>query len=162
MSRLELIRRSFAYDAWSNQQMLECLAGMPLIHDLIGTWSHLVLVRQLWLKRVTGEEYNQLNLWTVLTIPESADLLKETERHWQAFLCELQDADLDELVRFTNTQGKPQEDPLEEVLVHVTHHGAYLRGQLSVKVRATGIQPPTLDPIIWMRANRLGTAAAGH
>jgi uncharacterized damage-inducible protein DinB len=159
MSRVALLRHAFAYDQWANQQMLDTLSGMPLIHDLIGTWSHLVLVRQLWLKRVDGEEFNQLNLWTVLTIPESADLLRETDRHWDAFFDGLTEDELDEPVRFSNTQGKPQCDLLHEALQHVTHHCAFLRGQLSVKVRATGIQPPNLDPILWMRSVRVEAPA---
>jgi uncharacterized damage-inducible protein DinB len=162
MSRVDLVRRSFAYDQWANHQILDSLGDLPLIHDLIGTWSHLVLVRQLWVKRVCGEEYNQLNLWTVLTIPESSEMLKETDRRWEHFLADLDKAALDELVHFTDSQGKPQSDPLEEVLMHVTHHCAYLRGQLSVKVRATGIQPPTLDPIRWLRQARSAAPAHHH
>jgi uncharacterized damage-inducible protein DinB len=160
MATTAYLRRTHAYDVWANQQLLECLGGVPLIHDLLGSWSHLVLVRQLWLRRVLNEDYNKLNLWTVLTIQESADLLRDTDRRWGVYLNEIQEKDLDQTVRFTNTQGKPQEDPLRDVLMHLSIHTSHLRGQLCVKVRATGIQPPTLDPILWARDHRHGSA--GH
>lgn len=154
MGRIASLRRTFTYDAWANRRLLEVFADLPLQHEVLSTWSHLLLAQRLWLERILGEERNPLALWTVLSVPESAELVTELERRWAHFLEDLPERELEREVRFTNTQGRPQVDILGDVLLQVTHHSAYHRGQLTVRLVTAGFTPPTTDLIAWTRAQR--------
>ncbi len=154
MARITTFRRAFAYDAWANRRLLEVFADLPIPHEVLSTWSHLLLAERLWLDRILGDERNPLVLWSVLTISESSMLVSELERRWAHLLEDLPDKELDRDVTFTDTKGHPQTDRLADVLSHVTHHAAYHRGQLTVRLVAAGITPPVSDLIAWSRSQR--------
>lgn len=154
MSRLDHLRETFVYDAWANHRLYEVFADLPLQHEILSTWSHHLLSQKLWLARINEEAHDRLTLWTVLSVPESGALVAELEKRWTHLFDDLGEADLDRLVRFTNTQGKEQEDHLGDILTHVTHHGAYHRGQLTVRMSAAGFTPPATDLIAWCRSTK--------
>ena len=154
MGRISTLRNTFAYDAWANRRLLEVFTDLPLQHEVLSTWSHLLLAERLWLERILGEERNPLALWTVLSVPESAELVSDLERRWAHFLEDLPEKELERLVPFTDTQGREQSDPLGDILHHITHHAAYHRGQLTVRLVAAGFTPPSSDFIAWSRAQR--------
>ena len=152
MALIAHFRQTFAFDAWANRRLLEVFADLPLQHEVLSTWSHLLLAQKLWLARINDEAYDRLTLWTVLSVPESADLVAELERRWSHLLEDLKDRDLEREVTFTNTQGRPQRDRLGSILTHVTHHAAHHRGQLTVRMSAAGFNPPTTDLISYIRS----------
>ena len=154
MGRLLTLRHTFAYDAWANRRLLEVFADLPLQHEILSTWSHLLLSERLWLERILNEVRTPLALWTVLSVPESAELVLELERRWSHLLEDLPEKDLDREVVFTDTKGKSQTDRLGDILQHVTHHAAYHRGQLTVRLVAAGFTPPASDMIGWSRSKR--------
>ena len=154
MGRISALRTTFTYDAWANRRMLEVFTDLPLQHEVLSTWSHLLLAERLWLERILGEERNPLALWTVLSVPESAALVAELERRWAHFLEDLPEKDLERQIDFLDTQGRKQSDHLGDILQHITHHAAYHRGQLTVRLVAAGFTPPASDLIGWSRAQR--------
>ncbi len=154
MGRIAHFRHTFAFDGWANRRLFEVFADLPLHHEVVSTWSHLLLSQKLWLARINDEAHDRLALWSVLTVPESGELVGELERRWAHLLEDLSEADLDREVTFTNTQGKPQKDHLGDILSHVTHSGAYHRGQLTVRMVASGFSPPVTDFIAWSRSQR--------
>jgi uncharacterized damage-inducible protein DinB len=152
MGRLATLRHTFAYDAWANRRLLEVFADLPLQHEILSTWSHLLLSQRLWLERILNEVHSPLALWTVLSVPESVELVHELERRWAHLLEDLPEKDLDREVHFTDTKGKSQTDRLSDILQHVTHHAAYHRGQLTVRLVAAGFTPPASDIMLWSRS----------
>ena len=94
MALIAHFRQTFAFDAWANRRLLEVFADLPLQHEVLSTWSHLLLAQKLWLARINDEAYDRLTLWTVLSVPESADLVAELERRWSHLLEDLKDRDL--------------------------------------------------------------------
>jgi uncharacterized damage-inducible protein DinB len=154
MGRIAHFRHIFAFDAWANRRLYEVFADLPLHHEVVSTWSHLLLSQKLWLARIHDEAHDRLALWSVLTIPESGDLVAELERRWAHLLEDLAEKDLDREVAFTNTQGKQQKDRLGDILSHVSHHGSYHRGHLTVRMGAAGFTPPVTDFLAWTRSQR--------
>ncbi len=151
MGPIDLIRQTFAYDAWANRRLLEVFADLPLQHEVLSTWSHLLMAQKLWLARINDEAHDRLALWTVLSVPESASVVDELARRWSHLLEDLAVGELAGEISFTNTKGVVQHDRLGDILAHVTHQSAYHRGQLTVRMSAAGFTPPATDLISWTR-----------
>ena len=50
-------------------------------------------------------------------------------------------------ITYKNSKGEAWTSAVEDILVHVTTHSAYHRGQIAADLRAAGIQPPYTDYI---------------
>jgi uncharacterized damage-inducible protein DinB len=151
MERLTHLSRRFAWDAWANKRLLEALSDLPVTHEVLSGWSHLLQSQRLWLMRCLGEEHDRLSLWTVLTVADSATVVHELERRWSHFLEDLTVKDLARAVEFTDTQGRARHDALGDILDHVSLQAAYHRGQLAVRMSGHGFTTPVLDFIAFAR-----------
>ncbi len=145
------LSRQFAYEAWANGRMQECLTSFTPVHETLSIWSHLVVTKQMWLARVIGEDYNRLALWSIYPIEEAGAMLVDVERRWRTFLEDLVDGELERVVTFHNTKGQPQADALSDILRHVVLHGTYHRGQIATLAKAAGIEVPVTDFIAYAR-----------
>jgi uncharacterized damage-inducible protein DinB len=151
-TRIDNFRKQFAYEAWANARIDQCLGGFIPTHEILGVWSHLIVTKQMWLARVVGEDYSRLALWSIYQVPEAATMLTDVERRWRSFLEDLSDAELDRVVTFHNTKSQPQADTVTDILMHVVMHGAYHRGQLATLIKvAIGLEAPITDYIVFTR-----------
>jgi uncharacterized damage-inducible protein DinB len=147
------LRRTFAWEGWANREALASLRRMDAPPAAAVRWlAHVAAAQQLWRERVRGLPQG-MPVWPDLALDEIAPRLDEAERRWAALLAELEsdgagggagDA-LARPVSYVNTKGERFTSPLGDVLVHVTHHGAYHRGQIAAAVRAAGGEPAYTD-----------------
>lgn len=149
--RSDEFRRLFAYEAWANGRMAECLASYTPVHEVLSVWSHLIVTKQMWLARVIGEDYNRLALWSIHPIEEAGPMLVDIERRWRSFLDDLTDPELERVVTFHNTKAQPQADNLADILRHLVFHGTYHRGQIATLAKVAGIEVPITDFIAFAR-----------
>lgn len=154
------VERYFAYADWANQHLLaatESLAADELdrpramgMDTLRRTMTHLVDAEQWWLKN-----------WTIgpsafEKLPETTSLA-DIRQAWQqvvaqrnAFVASLDDASAARVV--TALIGpSPVHFAVVESLAQLCCHGTHHRAQWINMLRQSGVKPPGVDVIVWLR-----------
>jgi uncharacterized damage-inducible protein DinB len=149
MDRVITLERVFRYKAHSNE---EILAAMRLFDDAspakeiaITVLSHTYVVDQIFAANLTGAEhgYTSANPSHAPSLEELSKAIKTSDLWYIAYVSGLDEAQLDEIIDFTFTDGKPGRMSREEILWHLTIHGAGHRGQLGLIMMQNSIMPPS-------------------
>ena len=166
-----------AYNSWANARLYEAALALPeelyradtgvFFGSLRGTLNHLLLTDRLWLTRLTGvgqqpkrlDEilYDNRRELTLARLAEDARLIALVSGY-----------DDDALARphaYQTTSGKPQGQPLADILLHLFNHQTHHRGQAHACLSIlTKQEPPSLDLLMMQRglpppdlAGRLGS-----
>ena len=61
--------------------------------------------------------------------------------------------EFNKIIKYQNTTGASFETPMGEILIHLTHHGAYHRGQIISLLKPIVNPLPATDYIVWLREN---------
>lgn len=135
----------FAYDAWANQAMvagLRATGGMP--PRPLAVMAHIIGAEWLWWSRLKGEP-GRHPVWPALTLEQCAGEAEELGVVWRDYVGDLPPASLAGGVAYTNSKGERYESAVGDILLHVTLHSAYHRGQIASAIRAAGHAPPYTD-----------------
>jgi uncharacterized damage-inducible protein DinB/putative sterol carrier protein len=148
MKQIGTLERLFRYKAHAND---EILAAMRLFDDAspareiaIRLLSHTYVVDRIFAANLTGAEhgYAAANDSRALTLEELSGAIKASDRWYVDYVSRLEDAQLAEMIDFTFTDGAPGRMSREEMLLHVTIHGASHRGQVGWIMMESSITPP--------------------
>jgi uncharacterized damage-inducible protein DinB len=144
---LDRLRRLFAYDAWANRETLRSLAAAASPPaKAISRMAHIVAAEWLWRSRVAGQS-PPVAVWPEFSLADCARELGRLETEWGGLLDELSEDGLARPVSYVNSKGEPWQSTVEDVLVHVTMHSAYHRGQIASDLRGAGFAPAYTDYI---------------
>ncbi|MGE0354848.1 MAG: DinB family protein [Gemmatimonadales bacterium] len=155
---LTYYRSLLQYDDWANAACLEALrraATAPA--QAVKLLAHLIGARRLWLARLRGQQ-SPLAVWPELGLDACGPELAGLSEDWTAWLGGLTPEDLDRTVSYVNSAGDPWQNSVTDILTHVTHHGAYHRGQIAMLLRGPGLEPPYTDYIHAVRQGLLRPA----
>ena len=147
------VKRLLAYDAWANQEAIASLrAAEAPPPKALRALAHLVGAGRLWLARLEGSKAKPPAVWPELSLEEAAAGVDELAGQWRTF-AEVDGADLDRRVSYTNSKGEPWTSSVADILTHVVLHGSYHRGQIASDLRAAGFTPAYTDYIEAVRRN---------
>jgi uncharacterized damage-inducible protein DinB len=147
--------RLITYDAWANREALDSLRRMADPPPQAVRWiAHVAAAQMVWWERVEAVPQSG-PVWPELSLDESAWLLDEAGRRWAELVAALGPEGLERRVAYANSRGERFDDRLGDILTHVTHHGAYHRGQIAAAVRAAGGEPAATDFIHAVRTGRV-------
>ena len=148
---LEAIRRLFAQVEWADQRTLGALEQGSTADPTIGKlFGHILGAEHIWLNRMR-QLPQSVAVWPELSVPERAQLLRDSAAGYRELLASLDDAGLDRGVTYRNTKGVEYTTPVREILIHVAMHGAHHRGQIALLLRAGGTEPPVTDYVAFSR-----------
>lgn len=156
------VRRLFSYTEWANVRILECVRGLdgeqftrriessfPTIRD---TLAHIVMAEWVWLRRWAGESPAGPPQWAHEPSLETMETnLLAVGRERAALLSTLAEEDLKRELSYRTMNGDSCTTPLGDLMVHVTNHSTYHRGQLTTMLRQAGASPPATDLIVFLR-----------
>lgn len=156
--------RQFAqYNRWANRRLYKAAAELPeadylkprqsFFKSLHGTLNHILVADRIWLARFTGHPnhgiksldqilYADLIGLTVAREAEDAQLV--------AFTDGLNDADLRQMVTYTNMAGQSHTRRLDHLLPHIFNHQTHHRGQAHDQLSQTNVAPPPLDLLYYL------------
>lgn len=151
---LDTFRRLFAYDAWGNLATLESirLATLSPSSRACALVAHLLGAGRLWLDRLQGHPAST-DVWPALSLDQCEIGFHDLEASWNRYLDGLKPADLERKIAYTNSKGERWENTIGDVMMHVTLHGTYHRGQIASLVRESGNVPAYTD---FIEATRRG------
>lgn len=163
MTSINILRELHAANHWANKSLLELIPEDLYVADAKGSYNsikalytHIWDAQTVWYNRLTGNanaampsksfegDYDALR----------AAILVSSENYCN-LLADKTDGYLGEMLHYTNLQGKTFEQPNYQILLQITHHSSYHRGQVVDKLRALGFDGkiPQTDVIAWYRLN---------
>jgi uncharacterized damage-inducible protein DinB len=162
MKRNEIILL-FDYNAWADHRILEMAALVDeskltspvekLSHgSLHGTLVHTLGAQWIWRSRCQG--HSPTAVLSQADFPTLADLQarwQQEAQEMQHFVASLNDTGLDRPIHCTTTGGRPFENTLWHILVHVVNHSTQHRSEAALLLTEWGHSPGDLDFILYLR-----------
>jgi uncharacterized damage-inducible protein DinB len=141
------------YNEWANARIAESLktANIERGQQIL---SHIVTTEQEYLERLKGKDSTGFNFWPERSIEECESL---NQTNSDRFRKELNHGEtgLDKVINYKNSRGEPNSNTLRELITHVLIHSAIHRGNIIIKLREAGFEPPQTDNLIYLRETKL-------
>ncbi len=150
--QLDHLRRLVEHLAWADRQVLAALRGArnsPA--PAFSLFAHVLGAEHTWLTRISGKP-PQHPVWPDLSLDECESLAGANVQELRKLLEGMKPTDLERPIVYRNTAGKEFTTGLEDILLHVSLHGSYHRGQVAALLRSAGDEPNPTDYIQWVRA----------
>ena len=123
------------------------------VADPVSLFAHIAATEHLWYSRIRGTP-TELAVWPEITVTESRAIAQRHADLFEEIVAGGGD-DLDRLVSYRNSAGRDFRNSVRDIVIHVTMHGSYHRGQIARLVRASGGEPPYTDYIQYRRLDQL-------
>jgi uncharacterized damage-inducible protein DinB len=141
----------FQHLGWADARVLESLrAAHNVLKKDQDLYAHILGAEHVWLSRIDGT-VAKLVVWPTLTLDECERLAAENAGAYQKLASSLTNETIQRAVTYRNSAGDEYTSTLEDILTHVSLHGAYHRGQIAASLRAAGDTPIPTDYIAFAR-----------
>jgi len=153
MQTVEHLRELFRYDDWANRRMIVAVkeSGSDRCRQIL---AHLLTTEDEYLARLFGKDSTGFDFWPDLSIEECGELARTVAEKYEKLMRRFDDEGLDLWTRYRTSQGIPHENNFRDMLTHVIIHSATHRGNLMLKLRDDGFEPPKIDYIIYLRETK--------
>ena len=144
------LRELFRYNDWANRRIIvalkenECERARQIL-------SHLLTTEQEFFARLYGKDSTGFDFWPELSSAKCGLLAKETAERYEKLLRRFDEEGLDLWTRYKTSEGVVCENNYREMLTHVVIHSSIYRGNIMLKLRESGFEPPKIDYIIYIR-----------
>jgi uncharacterized damage-inducible protein DinB len=156
------------YNRWATARTMESVRPLPpeLLHrNLYGSYGsvrgallHIYQADCVWWARLHGRLTGSLSEF------QPPDSIDAWEQQWLALLDHYldwaQSADWNQVIAYKDSKGTPYQSPVWQVLLHLTNHDTYHRGQVANMLRQLGHAPLGTDLILYYRALEADAAAS--
>jgi uncharacterized damage-inducible protein DinB len=143
------IQSLFAYKAWANAELFAALQNLPAAHAeqlqiCIRTLNHIYVVDRLFRARLADEPvpFQATNTKETPTLAGLRADVEATDAWYVDYVSTLAEPALSRVLSFTFADGDAGRMSVEEILLHVTAHGAYHRGNVGQVLKSIDIAPP--------------------
>jgi len=142
-----------AYNEWANSRVAASLeaADSERSRQIL---SHIVTTEGEYLERFDGKDLTGFNFWPELTIGECEQQNLDNGRRYRALVNEAGEAALDRVLHYKNSRGESHENTIRELVSHVLIHSAIHRGNIILKLRESGFEPPKTDNLVYLRETK--------
>lgn len=153
MDTVEYLRGLFAYNDWANRRMIVSIKenGCEKARRIL---AHLLITEKEYFERLYGKDSTGFDFWPDLSTEECGELARETNERYEKLLRRFDDEGLDLYIRYKTSKGIEHENSFRELLSHVIIHSATHRGNIVLKLREEGFEPPSTDYIIYLRETK--------
>jgi uncharacterized damage-inducible protein DinB len=139
----------FTYKAWANAELFAALARLPpdrdeLLQGCIRTLNHIYVVDRLFRARLAGEPapFHATNTKETPALAQLRGDVEATDAWYVDYTASLADAALARVLDFTFADGDSGRMSVEEILLHVSLHGGYHRGNVGQMLKSIDVAPP--------------------
>jgi uncharacterized damage-inducible protein DinB len=142
----DICRQHLEFMKWADNLMLAAItAQMPARKE---TLEHIFMAERIWLARVR----DTVNAKLLIPPPDPETLAAEwSDLHGQWLKWAEEEQDWGKILPYKTLTGVESQSTLWQIVLHVTNHGSYHRGQVASALRAAGFTPPSTDLILWYR-----------
>ena len=147
---MSILHSLFEYKAWINEQTFSHVAKLDPVaqkderHLAIRILNHVYVVDRIFAAHLTGgtHRYTAANTPETPALEELGAAAAESDRWYVEYARSVTPKQLAERIAFTFTDGEGGRMSREEMLLHVSTHGAYHRGGVGRILTQAGVQPP--------------------
>lgn len=152
MQTIEHLRQLFEYDDWANRRTIAALErdGSERSRRIL---AHILITKQEYFERLDGKDSTGFDFWPDLSLDECRKLADATTENYSDLLTASDEPDLERTANYKTSQGIPYNDDYRDLLTHVLIHSSIHRGNIVIKMREEGLEPPQVDYIIYLREN---------
>ena len=153
MYTVEHLRHLFAYNDWANRRLVATLrsAGSEKSRKIL---YHLLITEKEYYDRLYGKDSTGFDFWPQLSMDECGDLARDTAERYEKLLRRFEEDGLTLNARYKTSEGVEYENTFREMLTHVLFHSSIHRGNVMLKLREDGFEPPKIDYIIYLRETK--------
>jgi uncharacterized damage-inducible protein DinB len=153
MESIEHLRELFAYDDWANRRLIVSLksGGSDKAREIL---AHILITKQEYFERLYNKDSTGFDFWPDLSLEECSALARSTAESYERLLKEFDDEGLGLTAKYKTSEGVPQSNTYREMLTHVLFHSSIHRGNIILTLRESGLEPPKIDYIIYLRETR--------
>jgi uncharacterized damage-inducible protein DinB len=160
---IAMIRGLYDYHRWANRRLFEVAATLGADVDrevgkqfsaptVKGMLAHIYGADWIWLSRWKGTSPTRIPDGTdFATLDDLRRRWDELEREQQAFVDSLGDADLERVLDFRDTAGRPGRLALGGLLQHVANHATHHRSEVATMLTMLRGSPPPTDLVVYLR-----------
>ncbi len=153
MYTVEHLRHLFAYNDWANRRLIVTLktSDSARSREIL---AHLLITENEYYERLYGKDSTGFDFWPELSIDACGELARETAERFEKLLRRFDEEGLDLTARYKTSEGVEHENSFRELLTHVLLHSSIHRGNIMLKLREDGFEPPKIDYIIYLRETK--------
>jgi uncharacterized damage-inducible protein DinB len=150
MQTIEHLRHLLEYDEWANRRTLDALQSRTseLSRKIL---AHILITKQEYFERLSGKDSTGFNFWPDLSLDECEQLLRKTTDEYEQLLRDADDSLLEQVAAYKTSEGVPFENNYRDLVTHVLFHSSIHRGNIVLKMREEGFEPPKIDYILFLR-----------
>ena len=150
MQTLDHLLHLFEYDDWANRQTLTALSDKDSERSR-RIFAHLLITKQEYFERLDGKDSTGFDFWPDLTIDGCRQLARSTHDNYVRLLTGADEPLLERRASYKTSEGVPYENTYRDLLTHVLLHSSIHRGNIVLKMREEGLEPPKIDYILYLR-----------
>jgi uncharacterized damage-inducible protein DinB len=152
------------YNRWANGRVYDAVQTLDpadisrdrgaFFGSILGTLNHILVGDRLWMQRISGEPDDVPNRLDAVLFEDFAALRENRAFQDDRIVRVVENFSEDDilgLLSYRNTRGDAFEQPLAQVLAHYFNHQTHHRGQVHHMLGETGMEPPELDLIFYLR-----------
>jgi len=157
MVDLEQLGRAIAYNQWADEKLLAAVDGMrteelerpreAYFGSVANNLWHMLIVHRLWLARWKGDPLPPVER---PVIPSWRAAYAASHAALREYVASLTAADVTRRVKYTPRSGVPREQPLDQLILHLTNHGTAHRAETGLLLERLGRSPGDLDYTVFM------------
>lgn len=133
----------FEYDFVCNRKWSETIqVNEEKVNDfIIKSMSHLINVHHIWIARIEGK-LAESHTWDRLPMDYWVSLAQENYNRTIEYVEHLE---LTKKVEYHSEEGVELSKEVIDIFYHILNHSNYHRAQISLELRACGVQPPSFN-----------------
>jgi uncharacterized damage-inducible protein DinB len=150
----DLLLRLLAHMRWADDIVADALStGETPEPESVRLLAHIAAVEHLWYSRILGRPV-EIAVWPALSVAEARAVANQHADLFDALVTGADESALARRVAYRNSKGRAYESSVVDIVIHVSMHGGYHRGQIARQLRAAGREPPYTDYIQFMRRDQ--------
>jgi uncharacterized damage-inducible protein DinB len=150
MHTLDHLLHLFEYDHWADLRTLDALSDKDS-ERCRRIFAHLLITKQEYLDRLEGKDSTGFDFWPDLAIDGCRELARSTHERYMGLLKGADETLLERKAGYKTSEGIPYENTYRDLLTHVLLHSSIHRGNIVLKMREEGLEPPKIDYILYLR-----------
>ncbi|HYJ90660.1 MAG TPA: DinB family protein [Pyrinomonadaceae bacterium] len=153
MQTVEYLRDLFRYNDWANRRIIVAVkeSKSERCRQIL---AHLLTTEEEYLARLFGKDSTGFDFWPDLPIEDCGETARTTADKYEKLMRRFDEEGLDLWTRYRTSKGAPQENDFRDMLTHVIIHSSIHRGNIMLKLREEGFEPPKIDYIIYLRETK--------
>ncbi|MEO8648212.1 MAG: DinB family protein [Acidobacteriota bacterium] len=150
MQTVDQLRHLFEYDDWATRRTIVALRTGASERSL-QILAHLLITKQEYFEKLYGKDSTGFDFWPQMNVDQCSELARATAENYERLLATFDDEGLGLIARYTTSEGIPQQNDFREMLTHILFHSSIHRGNIILKMREDGLEPPKIDYIVYLR-----------